>query len=203
MANKISKELGKCVIESWGAMSTLYQILGKFGIKLQQLNKMIYKRTPRYSPDPISLWKLVYKQLVKTAQWEQGVNEKTFLANQPLLDNQIVGWEHSGNKQTSRGSMFNMILNNGTRSDNPMIDVYGRVWQSYDYFLPKSKKITKVTIYYNQIIGGFRFHLSDGSNWDIGCVGGITKTVDIADNEVIVGFKAKSHPDCPAWYVEW
>ena len=69
MANKISKELRKSVIESWGAMSTLYQILGRFGIKLQQLNKMFYKRTPRYSPDPISLWKLVYKQLLKAEKW--------------------------------------------------------------------------------------------------------------------------------------
>ena len=30
-----------------------------------------------------------------------------------------------------------------------------------------------------------------------------TETVDIADNEVIVGFKAKSYHDCPAAYVEW
>ena len=30
-----------------------------------------------------------------------------------------------------------------------------------------------------------------------------TVTVNIADNEVIVGFKAKSHPSCPAIYVEW
>ena len=30
-----------------------------------------------------------------------------------------------------------------------------------------------------------------------------TVTVNIADNEVIVGFKAKSYPDCPAAYVEW
>ncbi len=83
MANKISKELGKSVIESWGAMSTLYQILGRFGIELQQLNKMFYKRTPRYSPDPISLWKLVYKRLLKARGWKQGVNEKTFLAKSP------------------------------------------------------------------------------------------------------------------------
>ncbi len=75
----------------------------------------------------------------------------------------------------------------------------------YDYFLPLNNKITKITIYYNQIIDGFRFHLSDGSNWDIGCVGrlGETVTVDIADNEVIVGFKSKSHPASPAKYVEW
>ncbi len=99
--------------------------------------------------------------------------------------------------------MFNMILRDGTRSDNSFT-WNGEVSQKYDYFLPKNKRITKVTIYYIDIIQCFRFHLSDGSNWDIGDdVGGMTKTVDIADNEVIVGFKAKSHPDCPARYVEW
>ena len=77
------------------------------------------------------------------------------------------------------------------------------VKQRYDYFLPQNNKITKVTIHYYDLIAGFRFHLSDGSDWDIGWIGGLTATVDIADNEVIVGFKAKSHPNCPAYYVEW
>ena len=103
--------------------------------------------------------------------------------------------------------MFNMILQDGTRSDNPFIDWQGRVLKRYDYFLPQNNRITAVTIYYNQIIRGFRFHLSDGSNWDIGMIDVDrqfdTETVVIADNEVIVGFKAKSHPDCPAVYVEW
>ena len=77
--------------------------------------------------------------------------------------------------------------------------VYGMyVWERYEYFLPQNKKITKVTIYYNQNIQGFRFHLSDGSNWDIGYLGDKTVTVYIADNEVIVGFKSKSDTDCPA-----
>ncbi len=71
----------------------------------------------------------------------------------------------------------------------------GDVCQRYDYLLPSNNKITKVTIYYGYIIGGFRFHLSDGSDWCIGVVGYGGQTVDIADNEVIVGFKAKSHPD--------
>ncbi len=76
----------------------------------------------------------------------------------------------------------------------------------YDYFLPQNKKITAVTIFFDILcIRGFRFHLSDGSNWDIGCFSDDyeTVTVDIADNEVIVGFKAKSYPGCPAIYVEW
>ena len=99
--------------------------------------------------------------------------------------------------------MFNMILQDGTRSDNAFTDYHGNVQKRYDYFLPQNKRITAVTIYYDYIICGFRFHLSDGSNWDIGWIGGENETVDIADNEVIVGFKAKSDPDCPAQYVEW
>ncbi len=80
----------------------------------------------------------------------------------------------------------------------------GDVQNRYDYFLPQNKKITAVTICYSNIIFGFRFHLSDGSDWDIGWIGQWqTVTVNIADNEVIVGFKAKSLPDCPAIYVEW
>ncbi len=99
--------------------------------------------------------------------------------------------------------MFNMILRDGTRSDNAFIGWDGTVRQRYDYFLPQNNKITAVTIYYGIYIYGFRFHLSDGSYWCIGGVVGQKQTVEIADNEVIVGFKAKSHPSCPAYYVEW
>ena len=85
--------------------------------------------------------------------------------------------------------------------------LHGEVRQKYDYYLPQNNRITAVTIYYNYSIYGFRFHLSDGSNWDIGIVELYydmqTVTVNIAHNEVIVGFKAKSAPECPAWYVEW
>ncbi len=48
--------------------------------------------------------------------------------------------------------------------------------------------------------------MRDGSNWDIGWIGDYRQTetiVDIADNEVIIGFKTKSLPNCPALYVEW
>ncbi len=105
-----------------------------------------------------------------------------------------------------------MILRDGTRSDNPFTyfdeddeDEDGEVvFNRYDYFLPQNKRITKVTIYYKEVIAGFRFHLSDGSNWDIGDFAApYTVTVNISDNEVIVGFKAKSHPISPAKYVEW
>ncbi len=116
----------------------------------------------------------------------------------------MVGWEHNSKKQTKCGFMFNMILQDDTRSDNPFIRSDGKVYDRYDYFLPQNNKITAVTIYYDWVISGFRFHLSDGSNWCIGCVGTpYTVTVNISDNEVIVGFKAKSDPECPAAYVEW
>ena len=166
---------------------------------------MFYKRIASYLfKYPMPIWKLVYKQLVKAVGWKQGVNEKTFLAKPP--DNQMVGLEHNGKKQTSLGGgcMFNMILKDGTRSDNAMNN-YGQVVvrQRYDYFLPQNNRITKVIIYYIYYIRGFRFHLSDGSNWDIGRLDGKTVTIEIADNEVIVGFNSKSEPDCPANYVEW
>ena len=126
------------------------------------------------------------------------MNEKTFLAKS--LYNQMVGWVHNGSKQTGSCMMFNMILKDGTRSDNPFIEWNGTVSEVYDYFLPQNKRITKVIIYYIYHIRGFRFHLSDGSNWDIGIVDYDEKTVtvNIANNEVIVGFKSKSSPVCPA-----
>ncbi len=102
----------------------------------------------------------------------------------------MVGWEHNGEEQTEDGWMFNMILQDGARSDNAMTED-GEVHDRYDYFLPENKKITKVTIYYRNFISGFSFNLSDGSNWDIGDVSGYHETVEIADNELIVGFKAK------------
>ncbi len=102
--------------------------------------------------------------------------------------------------------MFNMILRDGTRSDNDFT-LDGDVYDRYDYRLPQEKRITAVTIYYDEIINGFCFQFSDGSNWCIGDVGGyykpVTVTIDIADNEVIVGFKSKSDPECPAWYTEF
>ena len=117
----------------------------------------------------------------------------------------MVGWEYNCDEQTSLGGdcMFNMILQDGTRSDNAFT-YYSSVLQRYDYFLPQNKKITAVTINYGEVIIGFRFHLSDGSNWDIGYVDRYNVTVvDIAEHERIVGFKAKSLPNYPAQYTEF
>ena len=106
-------------------MSILIEFLGlPFGATLQQLNKMFYDRLPKYIYE-CALFVLVYKQLVQAYDWKKGVNEKTFLANQPSPYNKIVGWVHDGHKQTGYGSMFNMILKDGTRSDNAM------TWNGY------------------------------------------------------------------------
>ena len=100
--------------------------------------------------------------------------------------------------------MFNMILKDGTKSDN-LMTIRSTVKQRYDYFLPQNKEITAVAIYYRGFVFGFRFFLSDGSWWDIGRVDDYetTEIVEITEKEVIVGFKAKSHPDCQTWYVEF
>ena len=78
--------------------------------------------------------------------------------------------------------------------------------ERYDHLLPLNEKVTKVTIYYYYKILGFRFWLSAGSIWDIGRVGSgymKTQTIDIDENEVIVGFKAKSDSNILAEYTEW
>ena len=92
--------------------------------------------------------------MLQTWDWKRGVNEKTFPAK-PTPDNQIVAWEHNGGTQTFSpdGNMFNMILRDGTRSDNAFPMIWdGDVLDSYDYFLPQNKRITAVTIYYYGII---------------------------------------------------
>ncbi len=100
-------------------MYILIEFLGlPFGVTLQQLNKMFYNRLPKYIYE-CALF--VYKQLVQAKDWEKGVNEKKFLANQPSPYNPVVAFEHNGKTQTGDGyPMFNMILRDGTRSDNPM-----------------------------------------------------------------------------------
>ena len=119
----------------------------------------------------------------------------------------MVGWEYDSVIQTSYSNMFNIILKDGTRSNNAFT-LYGKVKQRYDYFLPHNNRIIKVTIYYGNYIFGFRFHLNDGSNWDIGytLTNWLQKTVtfDIAEHERIVGFKAKEwRSDYPALYTDF
>ena len=115
----------------------------------------------------------------------------------------MVGLEHDGDKKTGFCSMFNMIREDGTRSSNAM-SLRGKERQRYDYLLPENKKIIAVTIHYYSYIYGFVFYFSDGSDWSIGRVSvDEEEDVEIDVNEVIVGFRAKSDPDCPAIYTEW
>ena len=96
-------------------MYILIEFLGRpFGTTLQQLNRMLYNRLPKYIYE-CTLFVLVYKQLVQTKAWKKGVNEKTFLARSPK--NPLVGLEHDGKTKTY-SYMFNMIIQDGTRSDN-------------------------------------------------------------------------------------
>ena len=72
--------------------------------------------------------------------------------------------------------------------------------------MPPNNKIKKVIIYRDVYICGFSFYFGFRSEWKIGktAIGQTVKeTIDISDNEVIVGFKAKSSPECPAAYTEW
>jgi hypothetical protein len=128
-------------------MSLICQIVGKSAIRLQGLNRRMYKKIAEYFyAYKIRCFRLNYKNLLQARSWEQGVNEKTFLAKSPY--NKMVAWEHNGHKQTTTyGCMFNMILQDGTRSDN-LMTWFGNVYDRYDYFLPENKRITKVTIYY-------------------------------------------------------
>ena len=99
-------------------MYILIECLGlPFGTTLQQLNKMFYDRLPKYIYE-CALFALAYKQLLQAGLWKHGVNEKKFLAKSPY--NKMVGWEHNCDTQTGHSSMFNMILKDGIRSDNPM-----------------------------------------------------------------------------------
>ena len=106
-----------------GAITTLCSYEGQSGIRFQGVCKKWYVRTQIYFYE-IYLWKPVYKQLLETWEWKNGVNEKTFLAKS--LYKQMVGLEYNGETQTGYGFMFNMIFKDGTRSDNAFT-FYGRV----------------------------------------------------------------------------
>ena len=55
------------------------------------------------------------------------MNEKTFPANQPSPYNKMVAFEHDCEEQSCNHGdcyMFNMILRDGTRSDNAFINTH-------------------------------------------------------------------------------
>ena len=53
-----------------GPMSFICQIVGKSAIRLQGLNRRLYKKIPEYFyAYEIRLWKLNYKNLLQTPTW--------------------------------------------------------------------------------------------------------------------------------------
>ena len=53
-----------------GPMSIICQLFGVSGIRLQGLNRKLYKKIAEFFyAYEIRLWKLNYKQLVKAAKW--------------------------------------------------------------------------------------------------------------------------------------
>ena len=107
-------------IYNTGPFSIICQIVGVSGIRLQGLNRKLYKKVAEFFyAYEIRCFRLNYKQLVHARDLYQGVNEKTYPAK-PSPDNPVVAFEHDGYYG------FNIILQDGTRSDNPFT-LYGDV----------------------------------------------------------------------------
>ena len=61
-------------------MSNVCQFLDVSGIRLQGLNRRLYKKIAEYfSAYKIRIFRLNYEKLIKAKNWKDGVNEKTFL----------------------------------------------------------------------------------------------------------------------------
>ncbi len=108
----------------------------------------------------------------------------------------LVGFENS--EEDGSGCSFNFILSNGARSEQRDENAQ----TNHTHMIPVSAlhKIRRVTIHYLNCISGFSFFDKDGAwIWEVGCIeywGGM-ETVELAENEVIAGVKAKLHPDYP------
>ncbi len=100
---------------------------------------------------------------------------------------------------------MNFILSNGDRSKQ--ID---EEWPTkYTHMMPADahNKIRSVTIHYTCNIRGFSFFDKDGALlWEHGYTTGKglkKETVEIAENERIIGVKAKVHPEYKTLYSDW
>jgi hypothetical protein len=102
---------------------------------------------------------------------------------------------------------MNFILSNGDRSKQR-----DRQWPTkYTHMMPADarNKIRSVNIHYNHYychILGFEFFDKDGALlWEIGWTDADhdVETVEIAENERIIGVKAKLHPDWQTAYTDW
>ena len=115
----------------------------------------------------------------------------------------LIGFEN--NKKDGTGCNFNWILSNGDRSTQRDEKHPTR----YTFMIPTDAlhKIRSVTIhYYPDCIGGFSFFDKDKKLlWKIGLTysGLSMETVGIAENERIIGVKAKLYPGDQSVYSDW
>ncbi len=96
-----------------------------------------------------------------------------------------------------KGIITNFILSNGERSKIGVNSEKDLI-TTFDHFIPKYaiNKIRSVIIYHDSCIHGFAFFDKDGAYlWKIGNNSWSWRTVLLAENEVIVGFKARTLRD--------
>jgi hypothetical protein len=121
----------------------------------------------------------------------------------------LIGFEN--NQQDGTSKFFNPILSNGDRSHQRDACVK----QYYTHMMPEGSqdKIRSVTIHFYGNIYGFSFFDKDRKLlWKIGYTkslytvinsGDKVETVLIAENEVIVGVKARLFPGCQSVYTDF
>ena len=115
----------------------------------------------------------------------------------------LAGFENE--YEDGEGYFFNFILSNGTRSTQRD----ERYPTNYTYMIPKDalNKIRRVSIHYNNLIGGFSFFDKDGALlWKIGNTANQyleKETVMLEENEVIVGVVAKLSPYSESRYTSF
>ena len=114
----------------------------------------------------------------------------------------LSGFENANENGLS--SCINVVLSNGDRSKqrDPGYPT------DFTHMIPEDaiKKIRSVDIYYHTYIGGFSFFDKDGALiYKIGdkIWGGSSETVEIAENERIIGVKAKLYPRDQSVYSDW
>ncbi len=113
----------------------------------------------------------------------------------------LSGFEN--NCENGTDELMNFILSNGDRSTQRDGDR-----KYYDHMIPADviNRIRSITIHYLNTIGGFCFFDKDGALlWKIGgfesCMD--KETVEIAENERIIGVKAKLWGGFQSIYSDW
>ena len=116
--------------------------------------------------------------------------------------NFLTGFEN--NQKEGYGEKFNFVLSNDARSTQRDV----RDPTNFTHMIPAEalNKIRSVTIHYWGTIIGFSFFDKDGALlWKIGGTASVLKkeTVEIAENERIIGVKAKLDPKWQSCYTDW